>query len=83
MPADISKVFKASVKAIRISLEDSQNKTDLLNEELLGRSKQKTEQHARNKNPAERLTSSKTKELRSIVGVLSYRLFVILPSRYN
>ena len=70
MPADISKIFKASVKAIRMSLADSQDKTDLLNEELLGKSKRKTEQKAKSKNSTEKLTSSIAKELRSIVSGL-------------
>jgi hypothetical protein len=69
MPADISKVFKASVKAVRMSLEDSQEKNDLLNEELLGK-KRKTEQQTKSKNPAEKLTSAIAKELRSIVSVV-------------
>ncbi len=69
MPADISKVFKASVKAVRMSLEDTQEKNDLLNEELLGK-KRKTEQQTKSKNPAEKLTSAIAKELRSIVSVV-------------
>jgi hypothetical protein len=35
MAVDISKVFKANVKAIRMNSPDCQDKTELLNQELL------------------------------------------------
>ncbi len=81
MPADISKVFKASVKAVRMSLEDSQEKNDLLNEALLGK-KRKTEQQTKSKNPAEKLTSSIAKELRAIVSVVLWNINRCFIFRY-
>jgi hypothetical protein len=44
MAIDISKVFKANVKAIRMSLSDGSNNADILNEQLLkaGKNSNKT-----------------------------------------
>lgn len=41
MAIDISKVFNANVKAIRMSLNDGTSKADILNEELFGKKKKK------------------------------------------
>ncbi len=62
MPVDITKIFKANVKAIRISLSDSDDKTELLNEELFGKSKKKIEKDKENQ-----LTTTIAKESRLIV----------------
>jgi hypothetical protein len=62
MPVDITKIFKANVKAIRISLSDSDDKTELLNEELFGKSKKKIEKDKENQ-----LTTTIAKESRFIV----------------
>jgi hypothetical protein len=35
MAIDISKVFKANVKAIRMNISDGNDKSDILNEQLL------------------------------------------------
>lgn len=64
MPVDISKVFKANVKAIRISLTDADDKNELLNEELFGKSKRRIE---KKKNESENQLGSIAKELRSII----------------
>ena len=63
MTVDISKVFKANVKAIRISLPESPSKSQLLNEELLGKSKTKSNKS----NEAQ--TISIAKESRQIVNI--------------
>lgn len=62
MPVDITKIFKANIKAIRISLSDSDDRTDQLNEELFGKSKKKLEREKANS-----LTASVAKESRLIV----------------
>lgn len=43
MAIDISKVFNANVKAIRMSLNDGTSKADILNEELFGKKKKKNQ----------------------------------------
>lgn len=62
MPVDITKVFKANIKAIRVSLADSDDRTEQLNEELFGKSKKKIEREKANS-----LTASVAKESRLIV----------------
>ena len=64
MSVDISKVFKASVKAVRLGLPDSDDKNDLLNEELFGKSKSKLLK----KKTSPDLTSSIAKDSRQIVN---------------
>lgn len=41
MAIDISKVFKANVKAIRMHLSDGSDKSEILNEEIMNTSKKK------------------------------------------
>lgn len=48
MAIDISKVFRANVKAIRMHLSDGTDKSDILNEELLNTKKKKAETAAKN-----------------------------------
>ena len=42
MAIDISKVFKANVKAIRIHLSDGTDKSEILSEEIMSSKKKKT-----------------------------------------
>lgn len=42
MAIDISKVFKANVKAIRMQLSDGSDKSEILNEQILNSKKTKT-----------------------------------------
>jgi hypothetical protein len=42
MAIDISKVFKANVKAIRMNISDGADKSDILNEQLFKTSKKNT-----------------------------------------
>lgn len=62
MSVDISKIFKANVKALRISINEADDRTELLNEELFGKSKRKSE-----KAKAENQASSIAKESRQII----------------
>lgn len=80
MPVDISKVFKANVKAIRISLTDADDKNELLNEELFGKSKRRIE---KKKNESENQLGSIAKELRSIVSKLNKRITQNADTNFN
>lgn len=64
MSLDITKIFKANVKAIRITLTDSDDRNELLNEELLGSSKRKA---VKNKTSIDQQTSSIAKESRLVI----------------
>jgi hypothetical protein len=60
MAIDISKVFKANVKAIRMHLSDGTDKSDILNEEILNSNKKRS-------NVQSKKEPSYLKEARNIV----------------
>lgn len=75
MTVDISRVFKANVKAIRVSLNDSTDiKSDALNEQLLGR-KINTKQEKKNADSeARKIVSQVVREAKHIV-IIQTKLF--------
>lgn len=75
MTVDISRVFKANVKAIRVSLNDSTDiKSDALNEQLLGR-KINTKQEKKNADSeARKIASQVVREAKHIV-IIQTKLF--------
>ncbi len=67
MTVDISKVFKANVKAIRTSLNDSNEvRSDALNEQLLGK-KIIANKNKKSESEARKIVSQVAKEARNIV----------------
>jgi len=72
MTVDISRVFKANVKAIRVSLNDSTEiKSDALNEQLLGR-KINTKQEKKNADSeARKIASQVVREAKHIIQNVS------------
>jgi hypothetical protein len=69
MTVDISKVFKANVKAIRTSLNDSNEvRSDALNEQLLGKQIiANTNKNRKSESEARKIVSQVAKEARNIV----------------
>lgn len=62
MAIDISKVFKANVKAIRMHLSDGTDKSEILNEEILSVKKKMSAAQTQSHN-----TNSAVKEAKQIV----------------
>lgn len=73
MSVDISKIFKASVKAVRLNLPDTDDRNDLLNEELFGKSKSKL---LKKTTSPDVNTSSIAKESRLIVNFFLMKIFI-------
>jgi hypothetical protein len=70
MPVDISKIFYANVKAIRMSLSDESEKSNILNDHLLKKQINLTKKN----NPIEKLFSQ---DARMIVSILT-KIFLFL-----